>query len=90
MPTLGIDRTTINKLLYDLHAHATQTHHTIIKLLPDLLQNAPVRCNLEQMPDATNLSQLQRKLQTNLMFCVLLEYINNILGCCLNVTVLHL
>ena len=50
MLTLGVDRTTINKLLYDLHAHATQTHDTVIKLLPDLLQNAPVHCDLEQMP----------------------------------------
>ena len=32
LPTLGIEKAQAKKLLYDLHAHAVQTHHTIIKL----------------------------------------------------------
>lgn len=51
LPTHAIDRTTINKVRYDLHAQAKRVHHSIIKLLPDLLQDAPVHCSLKQMPD---------------------------------------
>ncbi|KAL3154986.1 hypothetical protein ABBQ38_15507 [Trebouxia sp. C0009 RCD-2024] len=32
LPALGIEKAPAKKLLYDLHAHAVQTHHTIIKL----------------------------------------------------------
>ena len=32
LPALGIENTQAKKLLYDLHAHAVQTHHTTIKL----------------------------------------------------------
>ncbi len=32
LPALGIEETQAEKLPYDLHAHAAQTHHTTIKL----------------------------------------------------------
>lgn len=32
LPALGVEMTQAQKLLYDLHARAVQTHHTIIKL----------------------------------------------------------
>ena len=32
LPALGVEKAQAKKLLYDLHAHAIQTHHTIIKL----------------------------------------------------------
>ena len=31
LPALGIEKAQTKKLLYDLHAHAVQTHHSIIK-----------------------------------------------------------
>jgi len=32
LPALGIEKAQAKKLLYDLHAHAVQMHHTTIKL----------------------------------------------------------
>ena len=33
LPALGIEKIQEKKLLYDLHVHAVQTHHTTIKLI---------------------------------------------------------